>query len=100
VLRRLDGHLAKALWFGKYSKDNRMGLPSAAYFDASGKKEGYTFLTVAGGASPISKWTRFEREWSQVLKDEGVPEFHATDFAASQGNTRIGRVIEDAVRPL
>lgn len=62
-----------------------MGLPSAAYFDASGKQEGYPFLTVAGAASPIKKWIRFELEWIQALKDEGVSEFHATDFAASKG---------------
>ncbi len=62
-----------------------MGMLSAAYFDASGKQEGYDFLTVAGAASPIKKWARFEKQWSQVLKDEGVSEFHATDFAASEG---------------
>lgn len=62
-----------------------MGMLCAAYFDASGKQEGYPFLTVAGAASPIKKWIRFERQWNQALKDEGVTEFHATDFAASKG---------------
>src|SRR5260370_11697883 len=62
-----------------------MGMFSAAYFDASGKQEGYDFLTVTGAASPIKKWARFEKQWSQVLKDEGVSEFHGTDFAASEG---------------
>src|SRR5260370_1514179 len=62
-----------------------MGMLSAACFDASGKQEGYDFLTVAGAASPIKKWARFEKQWSQILKDEGVSEFHATDFAASEG---------------
>jgi hypothetical protein len=58
---------------------------SAAYFDASGKQEGHPFLTVAGAASPIKKWNRFEKQWSLLLKAEGVSEFHATDFAASKG---------------
>jgi hypothetical protein len=58
---------------------------SAAYFDASGKQQGYAFLTVAGAASPIKKWIRFEKQWSQALNEEGVSEFHATDFAASEG---------------
>ncbi len=62
-----------------------MGLLSAAYFDASGKQERHSFVTVAGATSPIKKWIRFEGQWSQVLKDEGVSEFHATDFAASEG---------------
>ncbi len=62
-----------------------MGLLSAAYFDASGKQERHSFVTVAGATSPIKKWIRFEGQWRQVLKEEGVSEFHATDFAASEG---------------
>ncbi len=58
----------------------------AAYFDASGKQEGYPFLTVAGAAAPTKKWIRFENHWKQALKDEGVTEFHATDFACSEGD--------------
>ena len=57
----------------------------AAYFDASGKQGGYPFLTVAGATSPIKKWIRFEKQWNQALTDEGVTEFHATDFASSEG---------------
>jgi hypothetical protein len=62
-----------------------MGMLSAAYFDASGRQEGYPFLTVAGAASPIKKWIRFEEKWNKALEDEGVTQFHATDFAASEG---------------
>ena len=56
-----------------------------AYFDASGKREGYSILTVAGAVAPIKKWIRFEKRWTEVLRSEGVSEFHATDFAASEG---------------
>lgn len=62
-----------------------MGMLSAAYFDASGKQERHAFVTVAGAVAPIKKWMRFEKQWSQALKDEGVSEFHATDFAANEG---------------
>jgi len=62
-----------------------MGLVSAAYFDASGKQEGFSCITVAGAVSPVKKWVRFEKHWTQALKDEGVNEFHATDFASSKG---------------
>jgi hypothetical protein len=62
-----------------------MVMICAAYFDASGKQSGYRFLTVAGASSPIEKWTLFEKLWLSALRDEGVTEFHATDFAASQG---------------
>lgn len=65
-----------------------MGMLCAAYFDASGKQEGYPFLTVGGAASPIKKWIRFENQWSAALGDEGVSEFHATDFSASEGEYR------------
>jgi len=62
-----------------------MVLLYAAYFDASGKPKGYPVLTVAGAVSPVKKWIRFEAEWKSILESEGVTEFHATDFAASQG---------------
>jgi hypothetical protein len=68
-----------------------MGLFSAGFFDASGKDKDNPFVTVAGAVSPVKKWIRFEREWGEVLKSEGVSEFHATDFAASQGEYRSWR---------
>jgi hypothetical protein len=80
--------LARVIWLGRYSTENLMGLLHAAYFDASGKREGFTVLTVAGAVAPIKKWIRFEKRWTDVLKSEGVSEFHATDFAASEGEFR------------
>lgn len=77
-------YLARVIWLGRYSERNLMGLLSAAYFDASGKRQGYRFLTVAGAVAPIKKWIRFEKQWNIVLSDEGVSEFHSTDFAASK----------------
>jgi hypothetical protein len=64
-----------------------MALFYAAYFDASAtsKRTDPAVLTVAGAIAPVKKWIRFEHDWKGVLKDEGVTEFHATDFAASQG---------------
>jgi hypothetical protein len=62
-----------------------MGMFYTAYFDASGQREGFAILTVAGAVSPIKKWIRFEKQWTEVLNGEGVTEFHATDFAASKG---------------
>lgn len=62
-----------------------MAMLYAAYFDASGKRKGYAVLTIAGALSPVKKWIRFEKQWKAVLHAEGVKEFHATDFHASQG---------------
>jgi hypothetical protein len=42
-------------------------------------------MTFAGFVSRASKWDRFNREWSQILADEGVSSLHMTDFASSQG---------------
>jgi hypothetical protein len=65
-----------------------MGLLYSVYLDASGKPETDASLVVAGAVAPVKNWIRFERAWKSVLDDEGVSEFHATDFAASQGEYR------------
>ena len=60
----------------------------SAYFDASGKKDTHVSITVAGAVAPLKKWTRFERDWKEVLNEYGVSKFHATDFASSFGEYR------------
>jgi hypothetical protein len=79
---------ARLLWLSKYSKEKLIAIFSyAAYFDASGKKE-HPVLSVGGAVAPVHKWMRFEQDWSDVLKQEGVTEFHATDFASGGGEYR------------
>ena len=58
------GHppIAKAILLSRYSEKNLMALVSAAYFDASGKQQGYPFLTMVGATAPIKKWIRFEKQ--------------------------------------
>lgn len=56
----------------------------SAYFDASGTKSGQPVLTVAGFVGRITKWDRFNSEWSSILSKEKVTAMHMTDFAASQ----------------
>ncbi len=75
---------ARILWLSKYSKENLIALLCAAYFDASGRKD-YPVMSVGGAIAPVYKWVRFEQEWCAALKEEGVSEFHATDFAAGKG---------------
>jgi hypothetical protein len=67
--------------FGK----NLMALAFAAYFDASGKHDIHPVITVAGAVSTVTKWVRFEKQWCEVLKREGIKEFHATDLFSFQG---------------
>jgi hypothetical protein len=109
-------HLARIIWLGGYSKEKLMGMFYTAYFDVSGKHTTkYKLLTVAGAVAPVKKWVRFEHQWSEVLKGEGVTEFHMTDFASSEGEykdwkdnknrrsrffNRLLRIIEDNVNRL
>ncbi len=57
----------------------------SGYFDASGKLSGFAAVTLGGFASPMKKWDAFDDAWQRALDTEGVKQFHATDFAASQG---------------
>jgi hypothetical protein len=81
-------HLVRAIYLGKYSQGMLMGMLHAAFFDASGKREGFEILTVAGAVAPMKKWLRFDSEWRVALADEKVSEFHATDFHSSEGEFR------------
>lgn len=78
-------HLARILWLGDYSSENLMAILHTAYFDASGKKDSHPSVTVAGSVASARKWERFEVAWNAVLKKHHVKEFHATDFASSEG---------------
>jgi hypothetical protein len=78
-------HLIRSIYLGRYSPEMMIGMLYAAFFDTSGEAKGFDILTVAGAAAPMKKWIRFDRDWRAVLSDEGVSEFHATDFAASKG---------------
>jgi hypothetical protein len=57
----------------------------SAYFDASGKVAAQPAVVVSGFAAPVSKWVRFETNWKGALDAEDIKVFHATDFAASEG---------------
>jgi hypothetical protein len=78
-------HIARSLWLSQYDPSNLMAILHTAYFDASGKKDAHSSTTVAGAVASARKWYRFDGAWTAVLKEEGVREFHATDFAASLG---------------
>ena len=40
-------------------------------------------MAVAGVASTVTKLSRFEREWAEILASEGLATFHMTDFVSS-----------------
>ncbi len=58
-----------------------------AYFDASGKLSDpkIKWLLMVGLVTTAHKWTKFERDWQVALDDEGITEFHATEFYGGFG---------------
>lgn len=50
-----------------------------AYFDESGTHRGAGMVCVAASFAPQVYWSRFERDWSRLLKEHGVSRFHAKD---------------------
>jgi hypothetical protein len=55
------------------------------YFDASGHPDQHEVMTVAGFVSSVKKWSRYDLEWTAILKSEGITSFHTTEFVSSQG---------------
>jgi hypothetical protein len=50
------------------------------YFDASGDNSAGDAVTVGGFMASVSEWRMFQRKWRAVLRDEGIHQFHMTDF--------------------
>jgi hypothetical protein len=61
-----------------------MAMMFTAYFDASGNGSS-SKLTIGGVVAHVKLWQSFECEWNKVLASENVAQFHATDFASSEG---------------
>jgi hypothetical protein len=60
-------------------------------FDAGGKDDtAHKVITVAGFASFSGVWAEFERRWSDRLRVDHLPYFHAGEFAHSTGAFKDG----------
>lgn len=55
------------------------------YYDATGHEANSLFVSCVGVVAPADRWADFDREWKATLDQEGVKEFHHTDFKGSQG---------------
>jgi Protein of unknown function (DUF3800) len=64
-----------------------------AYMDESGIHEDAHVCVVAGYWGSVKKWRKFEKRWSQLLKDEHLIEFHSAEFWRADG-TRKGKFAE------
>jgi len=85
-------HLAMSVLFSKYSDEVQIALATAytGYFDASGHPAQQKAITVAGFASTVKKWNRFDVEWTKILRSEGIDLFRMTDFVNNSGDFAIG----------
>ena len=55
------------------------------YFDESGTHAGSKSLAIGGFVGPEKKWRRFEREWSQELRSEGLLYTHMSELESCRG---------------
>lgn len=55
-----------------------------AYFDASGTPN-TSVLTMAGYVSDVTKWTKLEEHWRQILAAHNITSFHMTDCVSYRG---------------
>lgn len=77
--------LARILWPGRYTLDGVfVALRYASYFDASTHPQPKS-IVVAGYASPVWIWERFEIDWRLALAKFDVPYFHMKEFTACRG---------------
>jgi len=63
-----------------------------AYYDESGSPEEHA-VAVAGFVATDESWKEFERNWSYTLRQFGISQFHAVDFAHSVEISPSGRAI-------
>jgi hypothetical protein len=56
-----------------------------AVFDASGHESDQPFMVVAGFVSSAGDWDEFSRLWLERLGRDGLPYFHANQFASGSG---------------
>jgi len=63
-----------------------------AYMDDSGTHSGSPICVLAGYFGGERQWVNFDKEWSRVLRNVGVEEFHAKRF---WGKDREGRRLDE-----
>jgi hypothetical protein len=56
-----------------------------ASFDASGHESDQPFLVVGGFVSSAGDWDEFSDLWLKRLREDGLPYFHASQFASGNG---------------
>jgi hypothetical protein len=61
-----------------------------AYMDDSGTHDGSHNCVVAGYWGGVNRWRKFERAWREILRKDGIEEFHANEFWPRIKGERIG----------
>jgi hypothetical protein len=61
-----------------------------AYIDDSGTHDKSPNCVIGGYWGGVKEWSHFGAQWEQVLKSEGIEEFHAKEFWPRIDGKRIG----------
>jgi hypothetical protein len=80
--RSASGRRAAAVYGHRWREVKQAML---ACFDASGHECDRPFLVVAGFVSSAGDWDDFAQKWIKRLNEDGLPYFHANQFAWSKG---------------
>ncbi len=83
----------EGLKFAKLNKRKDLIPPLLkSYFDGANKADStrYRVVTLASVSGTKYDWTRFEREWRQMLKKHGALYLHVTDAISFKNDFRRG----------
>lgn len=93
--------LAGAIWGPGHDSERCYFVAYAAYYDASGNQDHPSEpLVVVGLESSEALWSRFDAEWSEMLREFDVGHLHMKEFTSFRGEFKDWRNREPDRRQL
>jgi len=78
-------HLSKTVALSRFDWREITLAMFTACFDASGTVHDQPYLVVAGYVSSANDWIRFDQDWQQRLRQDGLSYFHRADCESNRG---------------
>lgn len=72
-------HLSFVVWENDPARRSRYMAMLTAYLDESRTDEGKAYPVIGGYLAPVEAWLAFSSEWKAILREEGIPCFHAAE---------------------